>query len=98
MDMNSFWLYSRAEPYLHYCTSPFQDYTEISFAVNPFEYLSQIEELLCEKLAEHWAQVSEGLTRADPGRTGRVTPRELRKVVERACVPLSNEHFTKYGV
>ena len=53
----------------------------------------QIQEIIVEKLEENWTGFSAALVSYDDQTTGKIHPKELRKVIEKFTIPISDAHF-----
>lgn len=54
-----------------------------------------IEEILCEKIEEYWKPISQSIRVADPEGSGSLSYQQLKKILARHVLPLSDEHFEK---
>jgi hypothetical protein len=53
----------------------------------------QVEEILRNKIKDNWKSVSNAFIDVDMNRDGHLSRDELRKLLERYCLPLTDEHF-----
>jgi Ca2+-binding EF-hand superfamily protein len=54
---------------------------------------SQVEEILRNKIKDNWQSVSNAFIHVDTNRDGHLSRVELRRLLERYCLPLTEEHF-----
>lgn len=52
-----------------------------------------IEDLLQEKITQYWKNVAENLMMYDTQGKGYVTPQQLKRVIDRQVLPISDDHF-----
>lgn len=55
----------------------------------------QVEDLLCEKIGQKWKDVSTAVVKNDPLSTGTISPKVLRRILEKYTLPLSDNHYEK---
>ncbi|KAL8588470.1 hypothetical protein ACOMHN_054049 [Nucella lapillus] len=54
-----------------------------------------VEDLLQEKITEYWKNVAENLMLYDTAGKGYVTPRQMKRVIDRQVLPVSDDHFAQ---
>ncbi|XP_006816237.1 EF-hand calcium-binding domain-containing protein 6-like [Saccoglossus kowalevskii] len=54
-----------------------------------------VEEILRKKIAEYWKSVSAAFVVVDPEKTGRISKRHLKRILENHVLPVSDDHFEK---
>ncbi|KAK7503096.1 hypothetical protein BaRGS_00005722 [Batillaria attramentaria] len=52
-----------------------------------------IEDLLQEKITQYWKNVAENLMLYDTQGKGYITPQQLKRVIDRQVLPISDDHF-----
>ncbi|XP_076466442.1 EF-hand calcium-binding domain-containing protein 6-like [Babylonia areolata] len=52
-----------------------------------------VEDLLQEKITEYWKNVAENLMRYDSEGKGYITPKQMKRVIDRQVLPVSEDHF-----
>lgn len=52
-----------------------------------------VEDIMRDKIQAQWVDVSKAIIQKDPGYTGRISPKSLRNILEKFCIPMSDEHF-----
>lgn len=71
-----------------------------SLSVHDKDYLPcvflQVEELLREKITQYWKNVAENLMLYDAEGKGYVTPKQMKRVIERQVMPVSDDHFAQW--
>nr|KAG5711061.1 hypothetical protein BaRGS_013795 [Batillaria attramentaria] len=53
----------------------------------------RIEDLLQEKITQYWKNVAENLMLYDTQGKGYITPQQLKRVIDRQVLPISDDHF-----
>ena len=56
----------------------------------------QVEEILKDRIEDNWRDVSRALVSCDPLGSAKIFPSELRRILEKHCLPVSDEHFQRY--
>ncbi|KAJ8031739.1 EF-hand calcium-binding domain-containing protein 6 [Holothuria leucospilota] len=54
-----------------------------------------VEEILCEKIEEYWKAISHSIRAADPEETGNLSYQQLKRILAKHVLPVSDEHFDK---
>lgn len=52
-----------------------------------------IEEILREKIEEHWKSISALYKQADPAGTGAISMPQLRKILSKCVLPVAEDHL-----
>ena len=55
----------------------------------------QIEDLLQEKITQYWKNVAENIMLYDAEGKGYITPKQMKRVIERQIMPVSDDHFAQ---
>ena len=58
----------------------------------------KVEDVIRQKIEDQWQDFSRAIVLKDQDGTGRLYPKELRRIVEKFCIPMSNEHFERSAV
>ena len=53
----------------------------------------QVEDILRSKITENWKSIASAYMKVDNNRDGSVSRDELRRLLEKYCLPLSDDHF-----
>lgn len=56
-------------------------------------YILKVEEILRNKIKDNWQSVANAFIDVDTNRDGHLSRDELRKLLDRYCLPLTDEHF-----
>ena len=57
--------------------------------------MQQVEDLLREKITANWKDIAAAIVNCDALNTRKVYPKELRKIIEKYCIPISDDHYEK---
>ncbi|XP_070189620.1 EF-hand calcium-binding domain-containing protein 6-like [Littorina saxatilis] len=52
-----------------------------------------VEDLLQEKITQYWKNVAENLMQYDVAAKGYVTPKQMKRVIDRQVMPISDDHY-----
>ena len=57
--------------------------------------LFKVEEILCTKVEDNWKHLAADLVACDPVETRKVSPKQMRRILEKYSLPVSDQHFEK---
>lgn len=55
-----------------------------------------MEGVLRDKITEYWKPFYDTITKMDPDGERLITPRQLKKALDRHILPIGDDHFEKY--
>ena len=55
----------------------------------------KVEEILCTKVEDNWKHLAADLVACDSVETRKVSPKQMRRILEKYSLPVSDQHFEK---